>query len=851
MFDIWVRLIENSAVMSVAVLVMYGLSRLTRNKTSPRVRYICWIVVAVGLLLPVRPVLFTVNVPESVAWMVPAGEHGDIYAEGHTAVYPEIYTEKYTTVYPGIHTEGHTPLCPETNTDNYTALNINTAYAYIGADATNKTVPATGLTAAPTEGYMRTVNWRALLPVVWGAGALLFLLTCTLRHMRFIKKIRRWAVPCTDAEAIALLNGVCREVNLKRVPRMFACPLTATPIITGLFRSLLILPDGTENPERLRLMLLHEVLHIKRGDLWVRLLTLAAMAVHWFNPLVYLMNRAIQTEAELCCDRQVLRIAGDGARAAYGQTVFNTARRTQRMFSVLATALSGEGKNLKRRLADIIERKHTRRGLAIAFAALMIGGVLLAGMLSYEGEVPVPEGGFVEDIGWLGDGVTLDADPDRYAPGPADTADPITLEASNELIIYVPGHDSGHRRFVAAIQIFGNRFPDVNLIVESVGDRDDWDNKAYIQRVGTELMAGMGPDVILTHFFEDIHKTMDSGVFLNLSPLWHRDAGFGHREQLNPAVMDAGIYKGQRYLIPLSYNINLVMGERGLLESVGFDTDGDWGITPFFNALSASLPAARANPMFRIAMSLHDTFFRNGNPTGIPIVDFEQGIVLPEEAALRAFTEAYKPFWGERVDWVDYSLPYELWRKESPEYWFQQETTLFHYEATPVQIFLYYSRFIHYNGDPVVNALRNPNGETHATVRQSVAIRAGSPNYANAWEFIKILLEEDTQYGRIGDIDSWGLGGGIPVNMATVNRQVNEVLRTALGVGFYFEQPALTQEQKEPIRDLLIGVSSASLPNQTEINFYIEAMEPYIRGEQSLDAAMEELGRRLRIYLSE
>ncbi|MCL2501265.1 MAG: hypothetical protein FWE90_13160 [Defluviitaleaceae bacterium] len=841
MFDIWVRLVENSAVMSVAIVIMYGLSRLTRDKTSPRVRYICWIVITVGLLLPVRPVLFTVNVPESVAWMVPAESLGRM---------PEDPVPEGAIIINAYEAAGWEYECGEAT---------DTAYAYIGADVAYETVHMTGLAAAPTEDYIRTVNWRTLLPVVWGAGILLFLLTYTVRHIRFIRKIRRWAVPCTDAGVISLLNGVCREVNLKRIPRLFVCSLTATPIITGLFRSSLILPDDGEPPERLRLIFLHEVLHIKRGDLWVRMLTLAAMAAHWFNPLAYLMNRAVHNEAELCCDKQVLRIAGDDVRAAYGQTIFCTARRTQKMFSVLATALSGEGKNLKRRLADIIERKHTRRGLAIAFAALMIGGVLIAGMLAYEGEVPVPEGGFVEDIGWLGDGVTLDVDPDRYAPEPTDAADPspplvanpITLEASDELVIYLPAYRFFNPQFQVAVNIFRRRYPNVTVIVEHIGDPDDFRGNAYAQRVSTELMAGTGPDIILTHYFDDIHKTMDSGLFMNLSPLWHRDENFDHRDSLHPVVMDAGVYRGRRYIIPLSYIMPTVLGEKGMLENAGFDTEAERDIVSFLNAVSSSVPLASQNPLFRLPIFNYG--LHNFNMTGIPIVDFERGIALPEEGALRAHSEAMKTLWATQSVGIDWNETF--WSASNTDTLLIHGRMLLSHNQTqdPIGVFWSYSRLLHRGYTPILTALRNHNNEIHATVRQSVAIRAESPNYANAWNFIKILLSEEVMYGRIGSVEGSAFHGFV-VNNAAVERQVEGILRNGQEVGTAEGNVfinALTMEHKQPMLDMVNDIASASLRNNVLGNFYLEAMEPFFEGLQSLDDTIEELGRRLRIYLTE
>ena len=86
MFDVLIRLVENSLVMSVAILVLLGLGRITRNKVSARVRYAGWIVVAVGLLLPVRPVIWTVPLPDGVGAVV-ARFDAEVWVSGEPVVF--------------------------------------------------------------------------------------------------------------------------------------------------------------------------------------------------------------------------------------------------------------------------------------------------------------------------------------------------------------------------------------------------------------------------------------------------------------------------------------------------------------------------------------------------------------------------------------------------------------------------------------------------------------------------------------------------------------------------------------------------------------------------------------------
>jgi|GEM_PF-1143201 len=872
MFDLLMRLVENSVVMSVVIIVMLVLARVTRASVSARLRYACWVIIAVGLLLPIRPVLFTVPVPEMPDIVRTGGNTEEQMPPGTLDI---AYAGEMFHIETNV-AEGYATYIEESHYPGSAAIQ-DAVHGF----ASSETI-AMHSQSVETEIHTTTreINWQALVVTLWGVGTLAFLLVCGVRHTIFMKNIRRWARPCADTSADEMLDTVCHAVGVRR-PRLMVCPLVATPLVVGSIRPILILPEGAIEPTQLRLMLLHEVMHIRRGDNAIRLLSLVTVAVHWFNPLVYLMSRALQTEAELACDAAVLRHAGDAARMEYGQTIFSTAKRTQKL-SALASAMSGEGKNLKRRLANIIEKKRTRRGIALACAVLMIGAVLVAAMLSYE-ERRVPEGGFVEDIEWQGDGVTLDTDrdggdaldladladiaDDGDTSGADDTPDtgnanetpdtsngltaphvvnPINLEPTDRLVIYLPaGDEFGHSRINAAINTFRSRYRDVEVIVERLGDADDWGGEAYIQRVSTELMAGTGPCIILTHFFDDIHKTMDSGAFMNLSPLWHRDADFTAREQLNPVIMDAGVHRGRRYVIPISFSFPLLLSERGVLESVGFDVDAEMDIVSFLNATTATVPAAQQNPLFQFPL-MPDFRFQNV----IPLVDFENNIALPYEDAIRAFVEAYRPYLGETIDW-----PQEFWQNMNVETMITDGRLLFWpHTNMPLQIFFSYSRMTHLGYEPYVTGLRNHRGELHATVAQSVAVNANSPNYVNAWKFIRLLLTEQRQYARIGGMEAWGLGHGMPVNTVALNRQIAGVVRSGEHVGTpegNLFHPALSMEQKQPVIDLIEGISSAALPNRTVSNFLVEAMDSVFEGATSLDDAMDELQRRLRIYLTE
>jgi len=106
------------------------------------------------------------------------------------------------------------------------------------------------------------------------------------------------------------------------------------------------------------------------------------MAVHWFNPLTRLIARSMTAEAEMACDAAVMRYAGAEQCLSYSETILYTAKRGRQPTPALASAFTGGGKNLKKRLAAIVERKPVRRWVAVICAVVLLAGVLAAGLVS-------------------------------------------------------------------------------------------------------------------------------------------------------------------------------------------------------------------------------------------------------------------------------------------------------------------------------------------------------------------------------------------------------------------------------------------------------------------------------------
>ena len=119
------------------------------------------------------------------------------------------------------------------------------------------------------------------------------------------------------------------RLGLRRPPRVRLSAAVRSPFVTGLFRPVVFLPaDIVEQlePEQLEHVLLHELAHVRRRDVWLSAACAVVQILYWFHPLVWLANSRLATIREQCCDRSVARILKDSTED-YRHTLMCLARR--------------------------------------------------------------------------------------------------------------------------------------------------------------------------------------------------------------------------------------------------------------------------------------------------------------------------------------------------------------------------------------------------------------------------------------------------------------------------------------------------------------------------------------------
>lgn len=166
-----------------------------------------------------------------------------------------------------------------------------------------------------------------ILGLVWLMGAAATMAWAIFFHLRFLAYLRRWGKPVADSAVIRCFNEQGDLLRLWHRPRLLVCGGLKTPMLAGVFRTTLLLPEKPLEAQELRYALLHELTHFKRHDIWLKSLALLVRCLHWFNPMMWYMAHLIERDTELACDEAALRCLPCGEHSAYGKTILNAVER--------------------------------------------------------------------------------------------------------------------------------------------------------------------------------------------------------------------------------------------------------------------------------------------------------------------------------------------------------------------------------------------------------------------------------------------------------------------------------------------------------------------------------------------
>lgn len=159
---------------------------------------------------------------------------------------------------------------------------------------------------------------------VWALGAILYIGIALISYFAFLFRKKRNSIKLLENP---VLEEIKQALNIKRKIRIRECKDSDSPFLTGVLFPVIYLPEEECDNEEQRMIYLHELTHFKHKDLLLKWFAFFVNAIHWFNPLCYVIVRNINRTCEIHCDMSVTKHMSDEEKKLYMNTIINLVAR--------------------------------------------------------------------------------------------------------------------------------------------------------------------------------------------------------------------------------------------------------------------------------------------------------------------------------------------------------------------------------------------------------------------------------------------------------------------------------------------------------------------------------------------
>lgn len=230
-----------------------------------------------------------------------------------------------------------------------------------------KTIPFYNTVNVVKNNVLGIIN---IFSYIWLSGCLIILAFNIFRYSIFLQIIHKNSVKVILPE-LSLNKIIARKTDMIKAPLMI-----------GLFRTTLLLPNLEISPQNLNYILLHELTHYRRRDLLYKWFVMIVCTIHWFNPLVYIVSKQIDEESEISCDLSVVANMSNQEKKEYMHTILSFATQTEVKTKLLTTSMASNKKVIKRRVIMIKNLKKINKATIIISLIVMLIIVIVSILVS-------------------------------------------------------------------------------------------------------------------------------------------------------------------------------------------------------------------------------------------------------------------------------------------------------------------------------------------------------------------------------------------------------------------------------------------------------------------------------------
>ena len=364
---------EVSLGVSFLLLAIFALLPLIREKYRAKWCYLLWLALAIRLIIP-----FNIHIPNAPVKLYRENAQsglsmpfsGDEQAFEHEHVSEKIPQQNFE------HAEG------EPAAD----ASVQQPTAEVSAPQPAAEQPA----AAAGSELKAKISTAELLTIIWAAGAVVYLGVQFACYAKFLRHVRRWASPPKNEATRRIFESCTRKMCAGVRLSLAVCSGIESPMVTGFFQTVLLLPREDYSEQELEMIIRHELVHYKRHDIAYKMLLMFAVAVHWFNPLVWIMAQEANKDLELACDEAATAGMNGDERAEYGRALISAAATRNFRPAAFTTCFYEKEGTIKKRIKNLFANGKSRgtATLCIALAAVLTVCALVACGKTEQPETP-------------------------------------------------------------------------------------------------------------------------------------------------------------------------------------------------------------------------------------------------------------------------------------------------------------------------------------------------------------------------------------------------------------------------------------------------------------------------------
>ena len=281
MTTVFLSFLGISASISLIVLALILLTPFLNKRYAAKWTYLIWIFLALRLLVPI------------------SGANGPLVMDILSQIRPQTVhraEEKDTDILDG---------------------GVISSRRIIVEIPTQMTTPIT----TPSEKNNLEITILDILAIVWMIGSLFMIAVHLVSYLYYKRQVMNKGRTIKDVHILHQMSKLKRELHIKYAIQIVEYSKAKSPMILGFLRPVLVLPKEQYSSEELYFILKHELVHLRRKDVYAKLLFVVANALHWFNPCIWMMQKEAVIDMELSCDERVTKGSSYSVRKPNTETL--------------------------------------------------------------------------------------------------------------------------------------------------------------------------------------------------------------------------------------------------------------------------------------------------------------------------------------------------------------------------------------------------------------------------------------------------------------------------------------------------------------------------------------------------